>query len=82
MIHDWLFVANHCVIDGMATPEQEVISGMSFETSAVIIAEAIKALQEAGQVAQNDVAPQGDLLCRSGADCPAGLGADGGLRGP
>lgn len=56
MIHDWLFIANHCVLDGMATPEQQKIEGMQFETSAVIIAEAIKALQVSGQVAGNDVA--------------------------
>ena len=33
------------------------IEGTAFQTSAVIIAEAIKALQVARQVAQNDVAP-------------------------
>lgn len=58
MIHDWLFVAKNCVTDGMATPEQLKVEEMSFETSAVVIAEAIKALREAGQVAENDVAPR------------------------
>lgn len=56
MIHDWLFIANHCVRDDMATQEQRKIEGMQFQTSAVIIAEAIKALQVSGQVANNDVA--------------------------
>lgn len=56
MIHDWLFIAKHCVTDGMASGEQMKIEGMTFQTSATIIAEAIKALQISGQVAANDVA--------------------------
>lgn len=56
MVHDWLFIANHCVVDGMATDEQMKIEGMMFNESAVVIAEVIKALQTSGQVAPNDIA--------------------------
>lgn len=57
MIHDWLFIAKHCVTDGAASPEQAKIAKMSFQTSAVVIAEAIAFLEESRQVARNDVAP-------------------------
>lgn len=58
MVHDWLFVAKKCLNDGMANEAQQVVAGMSFHDSAVIAAEAIKALIASGQVAPNDVAPQ------------------------
>lgn len=57
MIHDWLFIAKHCVTDGTATTEQAKIAGMSFQTSAIVIAEAIAFLEESRQVARNDIAP-------------------------
>lgn len=56
MVHDWLFIANHCVLDGMATDEHKKVEGMNFETSAIVIAEVIKSLQVSGQVSKNDVA--------------------------
>lgn len=56
MVHDWLFIANHCVIDGMATEEQMKVEGMMFKESAIVIAEVIKSLQISGQVATNDIA--------------------------
>lgn len=56
MIHDWLFVARHCNLDGMATEEERKVADMSFRESAQIVAEAIKTLVEAGRVQPNDVA--------------------------
>lgn len=58
MIHDWLFVARHCLTDGTPTAAEREIQGMEFHESAEIIAEAIKALIASGQVRENDVAPQ------------------------
>ncbi len=58
MIHDWLFVARHCLTDGAATEAEREIAAMEFQDSAEIIAEAIKALIVSGQVRPNDVAPR------------------------
>ena len=58
MIHDWLFVARHCLTDGTPTQEERRIAEMEFIESAQIIAEAIKALIASGKVRENDVAPQ------------------------
>lgn len=56
MVHDWLFIANHCNNDGTPTPEEEKHSQTTFKQSAQVIAEAIKSLQVSGQVSKNDVA--------------------------
>lgn len=58
MIHDWLFVARHCLTDGTPTEAEREIAGMEFQDSAEIIAEAIKGLIAAGKVRENDVAPR------------------------
>jgi len=58
MIHDWLFVARHCLTDGTPTAEERRIDDMEFIESAEIIAEAIKALIASGKVRENDVAPR------------------------
>jgi len=58
MVHDWLFVARKCALDGQATPEEAVVAEMPFIESAEIAAEAIKSLIAAGKVQPNDVAPQ------------------------
>lgn len=58
MVHDWLFVARHCLTDGGATAEEERIAAMEFQESAQIIAEAIKTLIESRKVKANDVAPR------------------------
>lgn len=58
MIHDWLFVARHCNVDGEATQEEQKIAGMEFQTSADIIAEAIKTLVRQERIKDNDVAPR------------------------
>lgn len=57
MVHDWLFVARHCINDGAANEKQAVIADMKFIESAEIIGEAIKALVAAEQVQKNDIAP-------------------------
>lgn len=58
MVHDWLFVARHCLTDGAPTEAERKVAGMEFQESAEIIAEAIKALIASGQVQPNDVAPR------------------------
>ena len=56
MVHDWLFVARHCLVDGTPTEEEMKVADVSFRDSAIITAEAIKTLVETGRVARNDVA--------------------------
>ncbi len=58
MVHDWLFVARHCLNDDMATPEEKKVAAMSFQESAEVIAEAIRTLVATGRVRDNDVAAQ------------------------
>lgn len=55
IIHDWLFVAKHCLTDGQATEAERRVDGMRFRESALIIAEAIRTLQETGRVRRDDV---------------------------
>lgn len=57
MVHDWLFVARHCNVDGLANEEEAKIANMGFQESADIIAEAIKTLIVSKKVSENDVAP-------------------------
>ena len=57
MVHDWLFIARNCVTDGTANAEQRKVAQLSFRDSALIIAEAIKALQASGRVRPDDVSP-------------------------
>ena len=57
MVHDWLFIAARCNLDGIATDEEAKFIGMEFQDSAVIMAEAIKTLIASGRVGPNDVAP-------------------------
>jgi hypothetical protein len=58
MVHDWIFVARHCLTDGDAAPEHEQLAAMDFGESANVMAEAIKALIASGRVKENDVAPR------------------------
>lgn len=55
IVHDWLFVANHCLTDGQPTEAERRVDGMRFRESAVIIAEAIRTLQETGRVRRDDI---------------------------
>jgi hypothetical protein len=56
MVHDWLFVANHCLTDGRTGPPYDRLRGLSFDESAKIIGEAIKGLVAADQVKRDDTA--------------------------
>jgi hypothetical protein len=56
MIHDWLFVGRHCLVDGEAGSRFNQIRDVNFEDSATILAEAIQALVASNQVKRNDVA--------------------------
>lgn len=58
MVHDWIFVARHCLTDGTPTEREKTIETMTFQESAEVIAEAIKSLIAAGRVRRNDVAPR------------------------
>jgi hypothetical protein len=55
IVHDWLFRAKQCWADGKRDEAYKVVADMSFEESAEIIAESIKALHESGRVRKDDV---------------------------
>ncbi|RUV77922.1 hypothetical protein EOA50_07740 [Mesorhizobium sp. M1A.F.Ca.IN.020.30.1.1] len=57
MIHDWVFIAHHCIVDGSTEHRFDQVRSVDFEDSAAILGEAIKALVATRQVARNDVAP-------------------------
>ncbi|MER9254539.1 hypothetical protein NKI59_22510 [Mesorhizobium sp. M0598] len=57
MIHDWVFIAHHCIVDGSTENRFDQVRGIEFDDSAAILGEAIKALIKARQVAPDDVAP-------------------------
>ena len=42
MIHDWLFVAHHCIVDGEDGPRFDQVRSVTFEDSAEILGEAIR----------------------------------------
>ncbi|CAH1652193.1 conserved hypothetical protein [Hyphomicrobiales bacterium] len=56
MIHDWLFVAQHCIRDRDPAPRYQRLKDVTFEESAKIIGEAIHTLVDANQVKENDTA--------------------------
>jgi hypothetical protein len=58
MIHDWLFVGRHCLVDGEPGSRFDQIRDVDFEDSAAILGEAIQALVVSNQVKPNDVAGQ------------------------
>lgn len=58
MVHDWIFVARHCLNDGTPEPEHQAFAQMTFQESAEVMAEAIKALIKSGRVKPNEVAPR------------------------
>lgn len=57
MIHDWVFTAHHCIVDGSSEHRFDQVRGVEFADSAAILGEAIKALIATKQVAPDDVAP-------------------------
>lgn len=58
MVHDWIFVARHCLTDGTPKGREPEIAQMKFHESAEIIAEAIKTLIASGRVKEREVAPR------------------------
>jgi len=56
MIHDWAFVARHCLIDGNPDPRYATMKDVSFDDSVRIIGEAIQGLVAAKRVKADDVA--------------------------
>jgi hypothetical protein len=50
MIHDWLFVGRHCLVDGELGSRFDQILDVDFNDSATILAEAIQALVASNQV--------------------------------
>lgn len=57
MVHDWLFQARHCNVDGKANAAEQRVAAMTFLESADIMGETIKTLIAENKVAANDVAP-------------------------
>jgi hypothetical protein len=56
MIHDWLFVARRCITDGSATAEERKMEALTFDESALVLAEVIETLVQTRRVIRNDVA--------------------------
>jgi hypothetical protein len=56
MIHDWIFVGHHCVVDGKNDGRFNDVKDVEFHESATILAEVIKTLIESKQVPRHDLA--------------------------
>jgi hypothetical protein len=56
MIHDWMFVAHHCIVDGQDSPLYDDVRDVTFDSSAEILGEGIRGLVHEGRVKQNDLA--------------------------
>ncbi|MEX2693069.1 hypothetical protein [Rhizobium mongolense] len=56
MIHDWVFTAHHCIVDGKSNAQYDEIANVKFEDSAIILGEAIQGLVGAKLVRRDDVA--------------------------
>ncbi|TLP59312.1 hypothetical protein FEE96_17065 [Parasedimentitalea maritima] len=56
MVHDWIYVARHCLTDGKPTAREETTKDMTFQDSADLTAEMIKTLIHSQKVSENDVA--------------------------
>jgi hypothetical protein len=50
VIHDWIFFGRHCILDGQDDKRFDDVRNISFDESAVILAEAIRTLVDYGQV--------------------------------
>jgi hypothetical protein len=55
-VHDWIFFGRHCILDGEDGPWFDDVRDVSFDESALILAEAIKTLVDYGQVRENAIA--------------------------
>ncbi len=56
MIHDWLFTARHCLVDGSSDKKYDQVRDIDFDEFAKILNEAISALINQRLVKRNDLA--------------------------
>ncbi|WP_105437925.1 hypothetical protein [Neorhizobium sp. T25_13] len=56
MIHDWVFEARHCLVDGASDARFSNLRNVDFDESAKILGEAIKTLIRENKVDRNDLA--------------------------
>jgi hypothetical protein len=56
MVHDWLFTARHCLVDGHTDKKYDRVRDVDFDESAEILNEAISALVNQRLVKQDDLA--------------------------
>ncbi|CAN7221006.1 hypothetical protein LJR231_000715 [Phyllobacterium sp. LjRoot231] len=56
MIHDWIFTARHCIVDGEDNPRFDQVRDVTFRDSAEILGEAIHGLIAEKRVQPNDLA--------------------------
>ncbi len=56
MIHDWLFTARHCLVDGENIERFKDLQGVDFDQSALILGEAIQTLIADRKVQRGDLA--------------------------
>lgn len=66
VIHDWLYVARHCNLDGTPTPTGAALAGIGFAESSEIMAAAMITLRDTGRVKRDD------LVMETIADAVAG----------
>lgn len=55
MVHDWIFTAHHCLVDGRKDPIYTAVSDIDFDESGVILGEAIWTLMKEKLVIRDDV---------------------------
>jgi len=60
MIHDWMFVAHHCIVDGVDDRRLDQVRDINFDDSAAIVDEGIRGYVAQRQVQPNDLA--GDAI--------------------
>jgi len=53
VIHDWIFYGHHCIVDGLNDGRFNDVKDVTFDESALILAEVIKTLVDYGQVSEN-----------------------------
>jgi hypothetical protein len=53
VIHDWIFYGHHCVVDGRNDGRFNDVKDITFDESALILAQVIKTLVDHGQVPEN-----------------------------
>jgi hypothetical protein len=63
VIHDWIFYGHHCVVDGKDDGRFSDVKRITFDESALILAEAIKTLVDYGQVKEQILAT--DIIAAS-----------------